>query len=66
LRHAAGHLCDFLNRRRAWEPAYVGSQKYLIPDLILERAAGARAGTAIFQTKYARHYVQAELALGLR
>lgn len=41
-----------------WNPSYVGSQKYLLPDLVLERAASDGNGieTIIFDAKYKGHW----------
>ena len=40
-----------------WDPPYIGSQKYLLPDLTLERlSAQGEKETIIFDAKYKGHW----------
>lgn len=41
-----------------WDPPYTGSQKYLLPDLVLERLSsrGDEVETIIFDAKYKSHW----------
>lgn len=55
-RHIGGTV--YVGRKREtliplqWEPSYTGSQRYLVPDVVLER----ENETVIFDAKYKRHW----------
>ncbi|OPX87207.1 MAG: McrBC 5-methylcytosine restriction system component [Pelotomaculum sp. PtaB.Bin104] len=59
-RHIGGVL--HVGRKRetiaplVWDPPYVGSQKYLLPDLTLERLSERGQETIIFDAKYKGHW----------
>lgn len=61
-RNCGGHLRSGRKRQTitplSWVPPYSGSQRYLLPDLVLERGDE----TIIFDAKYKSHFEELELS----